>query len=284
VHEVFKRTLKSVGSGNTQNHANLFLDRVRQLRVFGTLTALPRSISPRKPTASVYERETALFTKSDPKMTLDSDAQEEADLEQAIKLSLESSKRKHVDVISSDEEVEVISKRPAVAPEAASSKPAFDRAQLERERLARQAARAAIPQPVASTSRIATSARPAASTSSRIRTFGDLNTGSNSSAPQASTSSSSSSSDSRPALPGRRFPTPTILSTWNRNFPDDPNSIKFSELRGDLRTLQSALMSALCADTEWVTPHFVQGRPLTIILNGDKDRVRLSKELSWVCD
>jgi hypothetical protein len=186
----------------------------------------------------------------------DLDGQEQADLALAIKLSLEASqppdaKRKREDETSGEEP--------------GPKKPALDRKQLEQERLARQRAREASSQPVASISRA--TPRPAAGPS-RIATFASLTQ------PSASGSTSSnSSSSSRPSAPPLSFPEPTIRSTYNRNFPNDPKAVTFAQLRGPLDTLQSAIVCALCLKPEWLIPQCGSGTPWVIVANGDKDKV-----------
>ncbi|GAA5826158.1 hypothetical protein JCM11251_007186 [Rhodosporidiobolus azoricus] len=164
------------------------------------------------------------------------------------------------------------------------------RAELERERLARQKAReasgAASPAAGIATARPASTSSPWGNKRAKVATLSDLtqdegaaSTKSSSSAPSSSrisTSSlltgsapsfSSSSSSSHGNKVSQRFWQGAVKRVPNAWHPD-PDSWSFDDLIGDKSTLDAAVVSAYCLEPEWVVSHFPDETPLLLVMQG----------------
>jgi len=146
-----------------------------------------------------------------------------------------------------------------------------DRAELERQRLARQRARGdAAPQTVRVAS---TSTGPGAG--ARVKTFADLLApdGDAESGPRAASSSTShrTSSSSSSNKHSHRFWRGAVKRVPSKFHPD-ADSYSFADLIGSASTLQAAVVSAYVYEPEWVVSHFADETPLLLVqarLKGD---------------
>ncbi|GAA5855366.1 hypothetical protein JCM9279_001699 [Rhodotorula babjevae] len=201
------------------------------------------------------------------------DDDEDAALALAIRLSLEDEARRSA---AGGAPTSASAAGPSTATSTSTSGGAgglSDRAELERQRLARQRARGdAAPQ----TARVASTSM---GVGARVKTFADLlapdddgdesgprAASASTSRPAASTSSSSSSNKH-----SHRFWRGAVKRVPSKFHPD-PDSYSFADLIGSPSTLQAAVVSAYVSEPAWVVAHFADEAPLLLVqarLQGD---------------
>ncbi|KAL8279939.1 hypothetical protein RQP46_007789 [Phenoliferia psychrophenolica] len=147
------------------------------------------------------------------------------------------------------------------------------REEMERERIARQAAREAGGGPAAPPTKLwAGHARP------KVATISDIAAGASSSASTSAVASSSSSSvhgfasSSAAAAgprPSERFWQGSIKRVANTYVPDS-DSFTFKQVLGPIDELESAIVSSYVLDIDWVISHFPKELPLMLVKPGSK--------------